>query len=146
MPSLKLQALDEQDLTVLSAQCQDAVLHTTDFSYQQALCRFAFVCNRFDWQAAGNGTARDDLVRRRAAVRFERVTRARFTGFDRAAGDGVLALLAIEFEPSETPAGSIRLKFAAGAEVRLDVECIEAELNDLGAAWTTAAKPDHSAS
>ena len=56
----------------------------------------------------------------------------------------MLALLAIEFEPAETPAGSIRLKFAAGAEVCLEVECIEAEIKDLGATWTTTAKPDHS--
>lgn len=143
MPSLKLQALDEEDLKVLSALCQDAVLHTTDFSYQPVHKRFAFVCNRFDWQTATYGRAARDFVRRQTVLRFERVKRARFSGFAGAPGGGALALLAIEFEPAETPAGSIRLIFAAGAEVCLEVECIEAELKDLDAVWTTAAKPDH---
>lgn len=143
MSPLKLQALDQEDLRVLSAQCQDAVLHTTEFAYQPARRRFAFSCSRFDWATPGSPAAAKPFLRRRAVVRFEHVARARFTGFDRAAGDGVLALLAIEFEPAEAPAGVVCLKFAAGAEVRLDVDCIEAELKDLDAAWTTAVKPVH---
>ena len=55
----------------------------------------------------------------------------------------MLALLAITFEAAEDPSGVVMLHFAGGAAVRLDVECIEAELRDLGAAWGTRAKPVH---
>ena len=41
------------------------------------------------------------------------------------------------------PAGVIELRFAGGGTVRLEVECIEVRLEDLGAAWAAAAKPEH---
>jgi len=142
MAPLKLQALDADDLKIISAQCQDAILRTADFSYNPANKSFSFICNRFDWQAAA-ASKRRDFERRQAVLRFARVTRARFSGLEGASIDGVLDLLAISFEPGEPPSGVIRLLFAAGAEVRLDVECIEVELKDTGASWSAGAKPDH---
>ena len=143
MAQLRLQALDREDLAVLSAQCQDGVVRVGDLVFQARAKRFALVCNRFDWESADARNAKGPFERRRAGLRFERVTRARFTGFDRAAADGVMVLLAMVFEGGEEPAGVIALRFAAGAEVHLDVECIEVELKDLGAVWTTGSKPDH---
>jgi hypothetical protein len=77
---------------------------------------------------------------------LERVTAARLKNIDLAATKRVLSLLAIQFEPQVEgdPAGSISLVFAADAAIRLDVECIEVEMRDLGAAWTTEMKPEHS--
>ena len=144
MAELKLQALDASDLAVLSAHCQDAIVRVADLAYIGREKRFVLLCNRFDWELAAQVQPGSPLQRRRAALRFERVTRARFAGFDGAAGDAVLVLLAVIFTPSGEPAGEIRLQFAAGAEIRLDVECIEAELKDLGAVWATGSKPDHS--
>jgi hypothetical protein len=37
------------------------------------------------------------------------------------------------------------LNFSGGGAIRLEVECIEAELSDLGAAWSTRRKPQHAA-
>ncbi len=69
---------------------------------------------------------------------------AQTAGFDVNAREGVLNLLAIRFLPgSEEPAGHIELDFAGGASVRLTVECIEARLQDLGAAWAAKARPNH---
>ena len=55
----------------------------------------------------------------------------------------VLSLLAIRFEPGEAPAGHITLVLAGGGAIRLAVECIEAELRDLGPSWRTVNKPEH---
>jgi hypothetical protein len=55
----------------------------------------------------------------------------------------VLELLAMTFEPAEEPSGVLTLLFAGGGAIRLEVECIEAELRDLGAAWRTRLKPEH---
>ena len=55
----------------------------------------------------------------------------------------MLELLAVSFETADTPAGKVTLVFAGGGAVQLDVEVIEARLADLGAAWATAAKPEH---
>ncbi len=55
----------------------------------------------------------------------------------------VLSLLAIRFEEKDVPSGVVTLIFAGGGAIRLRVECIEAELRDLGAAWKAARAPDH---
>ena len=52
-------------------------------------------------------------------------------------------MLALTFETAEEPSGAITLHFAGGGAVRLEVECIEAELRDLGAAWRARSKPVH---
>jgi hypothetical protein len=57
--------------------------------------------------------------------------------------EAVLELLAIKFTPTDSPAGHVDLVFAGGGAVRLDVECVEARLADLGTAWATTAKPAH---
>ena len=59
--------------------------------------------------------------------------------------DGVLELLAVRFSETDAPAGNVDLDFAGGGTVRLSVECLEARLQDLGAAWAAKATPEHSA-
>jgi hypothetical protein len=142
MATLKLQALDAEDLGVLSAHCQDATVRVADLAYVAAERRFALVCNRFDWLSAQR-ERRAPFARHMTGLRFERVNRAQLSGFSLADTETVLSLLAIEFSSSEAPAGQITLLFAAGAAIRLNVEYIEAELKDLGGMWSTQHKPDH---
>jgi hypothetical protein len=140
MTDLKLIALDAEDLDVLSAHVQDAVLKVEDMGLAKADRRFALMLNRFDWTTVGG---RSKGQRKRAALRFEHVNGARTTGLDPNARDGVLELLAIRFEPTSAPAGVVTLDFAGGGTVALDVECLEARLHDLGAAWAAKAVPAH---
>lgn len=144
MPDLKLIAFDSEDLAVISAHLQDAVLKVGDMAYLRREKRFALVANRFDWVAAANGGSHARrFERRRAGLRFERVLAAKITGFELGAKDRCLELLAIQFETAEEPAGHVTLHFAGGGGVLLRVECIEAELKDLGAAWVTYSQPRH---
>ena len=55
----------------------------------------------------------------------------------------MLELLALRFRTGDAPGGTIEMCFAGGGGVRLEVECIEIRLADLGAAWATSSKPDH---
>jgi hypothetical protein len=57
--------------------------------------------------------------------------------------DAVLNLLAVEFAEGDAPSGIVTLTFSGGAAMRLEVECLEAELADLGPSWTTTACPAH---
>lgn len=150
MTDLKLIAFDAEDLAVLSAHLQDAVLRVADIAYLQREKRFAAIANRFDWTAevAGSGKRRrrSKHVRKRCGLRFERVLAAQTSGFDLNAKDAILNLLTIGFEPNggpDSPEGHVILLFSGGAAIRLRVECIEAELQDLGAAWRTRTKPSH---
>jgi hypothetical protein len=149
MSELKLIALDADDLAVISAHLQDAVLKVADFAYLPRQRRFAAVGNRFDWADAlgKDGKAQDhEYVRRQTALRFERVRGVKVQGIDLQRKAAVLALLAISFEPGsapEAPDGHISLHFADGGVIRLEVECIEVELTDLGPVWRARSKPQH---
>lgn len=142
MEDLKLIALDPEDLRVLSCHLQDAVVRVGDMAYLKSEMRFAAIANRFDWEGAA-ADADGAFQRRRAGLRFERVKAARVLGLDLQQKDQALALLAVTFEAGDDPSGAVVLHFAGGAAVRLEVECIEAELRDLGAAWSTRSKPAH---
>lgn len=145
MPELKLIAFDADDLAVMSAHLQDAVLKVADIAYLPRERRFAAIANRFDWSEALGGTTggRPEYTRRRTALRFERVLGAKLQSMDLSRPDAVLELLAISFEPGEAPAGSVTLHFAGGGAIRLKVECIEAEFKDLGPVWRAASMPRH---
>jgi hypothetical protein len=62
---------------------------------------------------------------------------------DQAGKDARLNLLAVEFAETDSPAGTITLTFSGGGVIRLDVECLEAELADLGEVTAAALCPDH---
>ena len=94
--------------------------------------------NRYAWEA---GDKRGQ--RKRAGLHFDHVTAAHAEGFDLNSKDGVLELLAVTFEPTDAPAGQVLLTFAGGGRVRLDAECLEARLRDLGGVWAARAQPKH---
>jgi hypothetical protein len=139
---LRLAAIDEEDLAVVSTYVQDAVLKVGDMVYLPRERRFALAMNRFRWEKAADGK-RHDFERRRAALTFDRVLSVSTSNLDRGRPDAVLELLAVAFETADAPAGHITLYFAGGGAVRLMVEVVEARLADLGPAWATHAKPAH---
>ena len=143
MEPLKLMALDAEDLGVLSAHLQDAVLRVADIAYVPGENRFAMIANRFDWESAGEDKRKKEFQRRRSALRFDRVLGVQTQGVERSTKGAVLELLAVQYEESDKPEGHITLVFAGGGAIRLHVECIEAELRDLGPVWTTKLKPEH---
>jgi DUF2948 family protein len=138
---LKLVALDMDDIEVISTHLQDAIIKVSDILWHPAEQRLVLALNRFDWEAA-NG---DDphYFRRRTALRFERVRSLKCRNVRSADKNAVLNLLAVEFDENDPPAGIVALVFSGDAALRLEVECLEVELADLGPAWTTVKCPAH---
>ena len=133
---LKLTALDADDLAVISAHMQDAVLKVGDIRHLGAAKQFALIANRFAWDA-------DQPERRRTGLHFDRVTRVKSQRIRQGDKNAVVSLLAISFEEKDAPSGDIVLTFSGGGLIRLEVECIEARLRDLGPAWGTERRPKH---
>lgn len=145
MDLLRLIALDSEDLDVLSAHMQDAVLKIGDIGFDAKRQQFALTANRFVHEN-GQKDRRPRHQRRRAGLHFNRVLQVRSTGLRVEDKERVLALLAIRFIPDEAagpPEGTIELLFAEEATIALTVECVEAQLADLGPAWETHARPRH---
>ena len=127
---LKLIALDADDLAVISAHVQDARVQAADIVWRQDEKRLVVGLNRLDWeQTLSGGTAPRRLI---AALRFDRVLACKSRNIDLEALDRVLELVGIEFHPGDAPGGSALLLFNHGGALRLDVECLECELTDLG--------------
>ena len=146
MQDLKLIAMDLDDLAVISAHLQDAVVKVGDIAYLPRENRFAALVNRFNWSSAlGHKAKRTELTRHRSALRIDRITSARLQGINLSKTDDVLSLLTIQFVQltEDDPAGQMTLIFAGDGAIQFDVECIEVELRDLGGAWATTSRPDH---
>jgi hypothetical protein len=128
---LKLIALDVEDLAVISTHVQDAHVQTSDIIWRQGEKRLLVGMNRLDWEQTLSGeTAPRRLV---AVLRFDRVLSCKSRNIDLGAPETALELVGIEFHPGEAPGGSAVLMFSQGGALRLDVECLECELTDLGA-------------
>ena len=127
---LKLIALDADDLAVISAHVQDARLQASDIVWRQDEKRLVVGLDRLDWeQTLSGGTAPRRMI---AALRFDRVLACKSRNIDLEAPEAMLELVGIEFHPGEAPSGSAILLFSHGGALRLDVECLECALTDLG--------------
>lgn len=142
---LKLAAADAEDLQVLSARLQDAVLKLKNVSWQPKKRRFALVVNRLQWEAGGQ-------TRVRAGLHFDGVLKVQSHKVKLGADEAVVSLLAVTFTPSggdenreADPGGVIELVLAGGGAFRLTVECVDAELTDMTGAWAARGTPDHEA-
>ena len=129
-PHLKLIALDADDLAVISTHVQDARVQTSDIIWRQAEKRLVIGMSRLDWEQTLSGEAAPRRLV--SALRFDRVLACKSRNIDLAKPDNVLELVGIEFHDADAPGGSALLIFAHGGALRLDVECLECELTDLG--------------
>jgi hypothetical protein len=136
---LKLVALDREGLGVISAHVQDSCLRRADMTWQPKQKRFLLSAMRFDW--AGVKEGRDERIG--SVLRFDRVLKVSHLGLDDRDEDSVLNLLAVTFEKTDPPSGMVLLAFADGAIVRLEVECLEAELRDIGPRRPAQECPGH---
>jgi hypothetical protein len=126
----RLIALDADDLAVISAHVQDAHVHPADIIWRQAEKRLVVGMNRLDWEQTLKGET--EPRRLLAALRFDRVLSCKSRNISLDALDAVLELVGIEFHPGDPPGGSAVLMFGNGGALRLDLECLECELADLG--------------
>ena len=145
--NLKLMALDADDLLVISAHVQDSVLLSAEIEFDAQKGLLFLPINRFAWEAP---SARRLLFkkyqRRRSVLHFSKIKSLKSSGVDRGNASEVQSVLSITFQASpqeDDPGGQIQLDFAGGGGLLLDVECIEAQLTDLGAAWKASSKPQH---
>jgi hypothetical protein len=141
MEPVKFVALDRDDLEVVSAHLQDAEVKVADVHWRPQEKRLVLGVARFDWMAANSPAP--EFRRCRSALRFDRVLACKCKHVNPAGKDAVLNLLAIDFTETESPAGVVTLTFSGGATLRLEVECLEVELVDLGPTWTAGECPAH---
>jgi len=139
----RVRAEDAEDLAVVSAYLQDAVLPVAEIAYAPAEERFALVAARFRWEKAkrdkvqAEGGEPDERVH--CGVRFEGVTAVRARGVDPKKDRGrMLNLLQIASD-----GGHVELICADDVTIRLDVRRLACHVEDLGEPWPTVFRPTH---
>lgn len=133
---LRLLAQDPQDLEIISAAMQDAVLKVGDIVYEPKARRFTIAFNRYRWEAGGG-------ERVRCGLQLAGVLNVQTRKIRRGAKEAILELLAMTFTPGDAPGGLVTLSFAGGGDLRVSVECVEAVLADVSPPWRTPREPAH---
>ena len=138
---LRLRAADAEDLAVISACLQDALVSVRDLAYDPAARTFVLVANRFRWEGGGaDAQTGVPFERILCGVAFDAVAGVAYRGFHRNEEDRILSLLAIRAAPG---AATIELDFAGGPAIRLRAAEISCRVRDFGEAWPTAWRPGH---
>jgi len=133
---LRLLAEDADDLHIISAALQDAIMRPVDIVWEPAWRRVTLQLSRFCWECGG--------TRVMAAMQFGDVITVKSRRLPRGP-EHALELLAMDFEPGEAPGGRVTLMFAGGGDLRIDVECLDAVLTDLSERWPAKIAPTHPA-
>ncbi len=134
---LKLSALDADDLGVVSAAVQDALMAVRDCAYFKDEKRFVLLVNRFRWEA--DPSIDSAHSRTHSALVFNDVTGVRHHDIPLGEPDRMLELLAVTLESD----GSVALRFATGRAIRLEIGRLACHLGDVGEPWPTPWKPAH---
>jgi hypothetical protein len=156
---LRLRAEDEEDLAVVSACLQDALVTVRDIAYDPGAGVFLLVANRFRWEDCPGGNRSAPFERTLCGITFDHVTAACYRGFNRGEKDRILVLLAIHPAPEASPTGrglpeearpvetrsgmTIDLEFAGEAQIRLTAAALRVRARDFGDPWPTSWQPLH---
>ena len=136
---LKVRALDGEDLTVVSALLQDALVPVSDMAVVEADRSFVLVANRFRWECPPTSVeGREVWSRTNAGIRIAGVSKVQYRGFSLAERARILNLLAVAEDE-----GAVVLNFADGVAIRLKVDRVDVRVEDIGEPWPTTRRPAH---
>ena len=143
---LRLRAESPEDLQVISALVQDAVLQSSEISWQPKRHRLALLINRFRWEdrdAAEKSVRPFERVRTMLVI--DSALRVAANGIRPDDKDTILSTLALEFAPTDDGAGTLTLILAGDGAIAVDVECLDVMLQDVSRPYKAQAKavPQH---
>jgi hypothetical protein len=144
---LRLRAEDAEDLAVISACLQDALIVVRDLAYDPGARLFMLVANRFRWENCRPGLGRDAASEARfertlCGVAFANVGAVAYRGFRRDEKDRILCLLAVR-AAADAAGVAIDLDFAGRAGIRMTASVLRVRARDFGDPWPTRWRPGH---
>lgn len=132
---LNLGAYDQEDVQILSALLQDAVLSISDIKWQRNQRRVVMLLNRFRWERekVSSQSQKQSLAPERvqSLLTINAVAHVASKGFDKSDKDLILSLLQLEASESDAGDISLMLTLAGDGAFKLDVDLIEINLRDV---------------
>ena len=140
--NLKLIAKTEEDLRVVSAHLQDAIVNVSDVANLKKNKIFLMQLNRFMWEDVEKGVFRKNK-RIRTILKFENVIKAYSKNINQSKGNKFLDFLAIETYQMIDNNYEMKIVFAGDSIIKIIAEAIEVTLDDQGDALDTKNIPKH---
>jgi hypothetical protein len=140
---LRLKAVDGDDLGVIAACLQDALIPLSEMAYLAGEGRFLAAFTRFRRECLADPAQCASLTQCQSALVFHDVLSVRHHGLDSRFGGVRLELLTMVAEPATEGASDVTLVFAGDAAVRLRVRRIHVTLEDFGEPWPAPVPPAH---
>ena len=140
--NLKLIARTEEDLRVLSAHLQDAIINVSEIANLEKNKIFLLQLNRFMWEDVEKGVFRKNK-RIRTILKFENVLKANSKNINQSKKNKFLDFLTIESRQMPDNNYEMKIVFAGDLIIKIIAEIIEVTLDDQGEAWETKNIPKH---
>ena len=140
--NLKLISKTAEDLKVISAHLQDAIVCISDIANLKKNRIFLIQLNRFMWEDVEQGVFRKNK-RIRTILKFDHVTKVASKNIDFNKKGEFLDFLAIESREMADKTIEMNLIFSGDSIIKVVTEVIEVTLDDQGEPWETKSKPKH---
>ncbi len=140
--NLKLIARTEEDLRVVSAHLQDAIVNVSDIANLKKNKIFLMQMNRFMWEDVEKGVFRKNK-RIRTIIKIENVLNVHSKNINQSKKDKFLDFLTIETNRMPDNNYEMKIVFAGDSIIKIISEVIEVTLDDQGEAWDTKNMPKH---
>ena len=150
-PKLRLLAHDGDDVGVLSALLQDAIVPGSDMNFDSRLHEFMIIANRFCWELepCANVKSSDGkpiYERRLCGIRIARVRSVQHYNWPKARQYELFNLLAfglVDMAEQQNEGALLQFEFSGGSSLRLNVDDVDIVLADLDVGHPTSLQPAH---
>ena len=136
MTKLRLKAETQDDLSIIAAAVQDAILRVGEITYNMRGRSLTIRMSRFRHE-------QDVGARAESGLRIDGVLNVKTRGIDRKDPEALAVLLNIDFDITDAPGGIVKLVFAGDGELHAQVEALEVILADVTTAKATDKIPLH---
>lgn len=143
---LRLIAMDEDDLLVISTLVQDAVFPASEIAWDARHRRFALLLNRFRWEDAPAAKRKGRPVERvQTVLSIADVLKVQSQGVNRGEKDLILSLLSLSFNAGKDGMGRLELVLAGDGAIALEVEALDVTLQDVTRPYIAPSRhtPEH---
>jgi hypothetical protein len=140
---LRLKAVDAEDLSVIAACLQDALIPLSEMVYLPDEHRFLAAFTRFRRECLADPSCCDGLTECQSVLTFNGVEAVRHHGIDPRFGGVKLEFLTMVAEPAGDGLTTVILIFAGDMALQLRVRGIAATLCDFGEPRPAHAAPRH---
>jgi hypothetical protein len=140
---LRLRACDQDDLQIIAACLQDALIPLREMAFMAKERRFMAAFNRFQWERLSDPTDAADLTLCQSVLRIDHVDHVQYRGLDGELDGVKFELLTIIAESGEAGGFWITLLFAGDVALRLQVRELALALEDFGESTPASNTPKH---